>query len=128
MLHLLILLNPLTQCRNVARLSLFYSYYFSRCSSELPKLVLFPFSQGRSTRYSDRLPDFSVIIPRCCKYVYVNSFFPRTALLRYSLPIECFPLTYDLNGFKCALIFLCFSFCNSMSCSGCSALHAVDPN
>ena len=32
--------------------------------------------------------------------VYVNSFFPRTARLWNSLPIECFPLTYDLSGFK----------------------------
>ena len=53
-----------------------------------------------STRYSDRLHDFSVIIRRCYKDVYVNSFFPRTARLWNSLPIECFPLTCDLNGFK----------------------------
>ena len=39
-------------------------------------------------------------IPRCCKDVSVNSFFPRTTRLWNSLPIECFPLTYDLNGFK----------------------------
>ena len=56
--------------------------------------------QGRSTCYSDRLHDFSVTIPRCYKDVYVNSFFPRTARLWNSLPIECFPLTYHLNGFK----------------------------
>ena len=37
---------------------------------------------------------------RCYKDVYVNSFFPRTARLWNSLPIECFPLTYDLSGFK----------------------------
>ena len=30
----------------------------------------------------------------------VNSFFPRTARLWNSLPIECIPLTYDLSGFK----------------------------
>ena len=30
----------------------------------------------------------------------VNSFFPRTARLWNSLPMECFPLTYDLSGFK----------------------------
>ena len=35
----------------------------------------------RSTRYSDRLHDFSVIIPCCYKDVYVKSFFPRTARL-----------------------------------------------
>ena len=28
------------------------------------------------------------------------SFSPRTAKLWNSLPIECFPLTYDLSGFK----------------------------
>ena len=51
-----------------------------------------------ATRYSDKLHDFSVTIPRC--YKDVNSFFPRTARLWNSLPIECFPLTYDLSGFK----------------------------
>ena len=47
-------LEPLAHCRNVASLSLFYRYYFDRSSSELAQLVLLPFFQGRSTRYSDR--------------------------------------------------------------------------
>ena len=93
-------LELLAHHRNVASLSLFYSYYFGRCSSELAQLVPLPFSRGRSTRYSNRLHDFSLTIPRCYKDVYVNSFFPRTAKLRNTLPIECFPLTYDLSGFK----------------------------
>ena len=93
-------LESLAHRRNVASLSLFYRYYFGRCSSELAQLVPLPFSRGWSTRYSDRLHDFSVTIPRCYKDVYVNSFFPRTAKLWNSLPIECFPLTYDLSGFK----------------------------
>ena len=84
----------------MASLILFYRYYFGRCSSELAQLVPLPFSRGRSTCYSDRLHDFSVTIPRCYKDVYVNSFFPYTAKLWNSLPKECFPLTYDLNGFK----------------------------
>ena len=92
-------LEPLSDRRNVASLSLFYRYYFDRCSSELAQLVPLSFSRGRSTRYSDRLHDFSVTIPRCYKDVYVNNFFPRTAKLWNSLPIECFPLTYDLGGF-----------------------------
>ena len=83
-------LEPVAHRRNVASLSLFYRYYFGRCSSDF----------GRSTRYSDRLHDFSVTIPRCYKDVYVKSFFPRTATLWNSLPIECFPLTSDLSGFK----------------------------
>ena len=93
-------LEPLAHCRNVASLSLFYGYYFGRCSSELAQLVPLPYSRGRSTRYSDRLHEYSVTIPRCYKDAYVNSIFPRTVRLWNSLPIECFPLTYDLNGFK----------------------------
>ena len=93
-------LEPLAHCRNVVSLSLFYRYYFGRCSSELAHLVPLPYSQGRSTRYSDRMHDFSVTIPRCYKDVYVSSFFPCTARLWNSLPIECFSLTYNLSGFK----------------------------
>ena len=37
-------LEPLAHCRNVASLSLFNSYYFGRCSSELAQLVPLPFS------------------------------------------------------------------------------------
>ena len=119
-------LEPLAHCQNVASLSLSSRYYFRRCSSKLAQLVQFSFSCGRSTRYSDRLHDFFVTISRCYKVVHVNSFFPCRARLWNSLPIECFPLTYDLNGFMFrinrhlltvasfqsdflyALIFLCF--------------------
>ena len=93
-------LEPLAHRRNVASLSLFYRYYFGKCSSELAQLVPLPFSRGRSTRYSHRLHDFSVTIPRCYKNDYVNSFIPSMAKLSNSLPTECFPLTYDLSGFK----------------------------
>ena len=93
-------LEPLAHCRNVASLSLFYRYYFGICYSDLTQLVPLPFSQGRCTCYSGRLHAFSVTIPRCYKYVYINSFFPCTVRLWNSLPIECFPLTYNLNGFK----------------------------
>ena len=93
-------LEPLAHCRNVASLNLFYRYYFGRYSSELAQLVLLPYFWGRYTCYSDRLHDFSVPIPTCYKDVYVNSFFPHTARLWKSPPIECFPLTYDLSGFK----------------------------
>ena len=51
-------LEPLAHPWNVASLSLFYRYYFGRCSSELAQLVPLPFFWGRSIRYSDRLHDF----------------------------------------------------------------------
>ena len=87
-------LEPLAHHQNVASLSLFYRYYFGRCSSELAQLVPLPYSLGRSTRYSHRLHDFSVPT-RCYKDVYVCK-----ARLWNSLSIECFPFTCDLNGFK----------------------------
>ena len=65
-------LEPLAHRRNVASLSLSYKCYFGRCSSELDRLVSLSFSRGRSTRYFDRLHDFSVTVPRCCKDEYVN--------------------------------------------------------
>ena len=83
-------LEPFAHRRNVASLSLFYRYYFCRCSSELSQLVPLPYSRRSSTRYSDRLHDFSVTISRCCKDVYVNSFFPRTARLWNYLPVGSF--------------------------------------
>ena len=130
-----------------SQLKSFLRYCFDRCSSELARLVPLPFSRGKSTHCSDRLHDFPITIPRCYKDVYFNSSFPCTARLWNFLPIECFPLTYDLNGFKSrinrhlltaagsfqrdflyALIF-CASFsCNFIPCSGCSALHGVNRN
>ena len=91
-------LEALAHRQNVSSLSLFFRYCFGRCSSELAQLIPLPFS-----RCSDRLHDFSVTIPTCYKDVYVNSFFPRTARLWNFLPIECFPLTHDLSGFKCRI-------------------------
>ena len=73
--------EPLAHCQNLASLTLFYRHYFGRCSSEPAQLVPLFFSRGRSTRYSDRLHDFSVAIARCYKDVYMNSFFPCTVRL-----------------------------------------------
>ena len=44
-------LEALTHRRNMASLSLFYRYYFVRCSSEVAQLVPLPFFRGRPTRY-----------------------------------------------------------------------------
>ena len=37
-------LKHLVHCRNVASLSLFYRYYFGRCSSEPAQIIPLPFS------------------------------------------------------------------------------------
>ena len=72
-------LEPLAHHQNVASLSLFYRYYFAKCSSELAQLVPLPYSRGSSTRYPDRLHGFPVTIPSCYNDVSVNSSFPCTA-------------------------------------------------
>ena len=90
---LAVYLEPLIYRKNVVSSNLFYRYYFGWCSSELALLVPLPYSWGMPTCYSDTLHDFSVNITTCYEDVQVNSFFPQTARLWNSLPIECFP--YD---------------------------------
>ena len=101
-------IESLAHCCNVASLSLFYWYYFGRCSSELAQLVPLPFSQERSTRYSDRVHDFSVTIPWCYKDFYVSSSLPDTARPWNSVPIECFHLTYE-KWFNWKWFIVCFN-------------------
>ena len=48
------------------------------------------------------LSESSYIFDRCCQNLgcLCQQFFTRTAKLGNSLPIKCFSLSYDLNGFK----------------------------
>ena len=62
-------LESLAHFWNGTSLCLFYRYYYVRCSSKLGQLVTLHYSRMRSTHYSDRFHDFSVIIPRCYKNV-----------------------------------------------------------
>ena len=92
-------LHPLACHQSVASLSIFYRYYFGRYSAELAQLVPLSFSRWRSTRFSDCF-HISVTISRCYNDIYTNSVSPGAAKMWNSLCIECFPLTYNLNGFK----------------------------
>ena len=74
-------IEPLAHLQNVTDRSLFCSYYYGRCSSELAQLVPLPFFLGGSTHYFDSLHNFSVTFPRCYKDGYVNSFSSCTARL-----------------------------------------------
>ena len=42
-------LEPVGRHRNVVSLSLFYRYYFARCSSELVELFVLPYCHGSFT-------------------------------------------------------------------------------
>ena len=89
--------EPLAHHQNVASLSLFYSYYFVRCSSELAQLVPLHFLEG----------GLLVILIDCM--IFRSPFLDVTRMPLStvsfltqvdwnSLPIESFPLTYDLSG------------------------------
>ena len=70
--------------------------------------------------------------------LYAKSFFPCTARLWKTLPIECFPFTCHLNSFKsrinrhlfnCRIFLKMFPVCFKLFVlNGCSALHVVNPN
>ena len=72
-------------------------YYFDGCLSDWLKWPHMLILKGFLLVI---LIDFSVTIPRCYDDVYVISFFPGTTRLWNSLPVKCFCLIYDLNGFK----------------------------
>ena len=78
-------LEILAHRQNVVSLSLFYRCYFRRSSYELAQLVPLPYSWGRSTRYSHRMHDFSVTIPRCYMDVYVTQGFLAYRMLSFDL-------------------------------------------
>ena len=92
-------LEPLAHCQNVTSLSLLYSHYFGRCPSELVQLIPLPFSQGRSTRYSDRLHDIFFLSP----FLDVTRMSVSTVSFlaqldsQNSLPRECIALSFDLK-------------------------------
>ena len=98
-------IEPLAHHQNAASLSLFYRYYFGRCSSELAQLIPLPFlKEILFVILTDCMIFLLYTIHKCYKDIYVNSFFPCTERFWNFLPIECFPLTYNLNGFKSNLI------------------------
>ena len=86
--------------RDVASLSLFYRYYFGRCSDELYYCIPGPKNWGRNTRLATASHEFCVEVgnPRIDRYG--ACFFPYTANLWNSLPPSVFPSSYNLSSFK----------------------------
>ena len=93
-------LLPLDVRRDVASLSLFYRYYFDRCSSALSESVPKPKVFSRGTRRANPLTCYHVTVERTRTKGRTGSFFVRTAQLWNQLPSSCFPDQYDLGSFK----------------------------
>ena len=95
-------LQALSHRRNVACLSLFYRYFYGKCSDELHSLVPPIREFPRSTRFakSTTFHPYYLKLPRTRCRFHGNSFFPRTAGIWNTLSGECFPTEYNLGLFK----------------------------
>ena len=72
-------LQALSHRSDVASLSLFYKYYYGKCSSELVDLVLPKRVIVRSTRFSEQMHRHTINSPMCRTKFYQSSFFLRTS-------------------------------------------------
>merc|ERR1712212_1258368 len=86
--------------RDVASLSLFYRYYFGRCSDELYYCVPGPKNWSRNTRLATASHEFCVEVGNSRIDRYGACFFPYTGKLWNSLPPSVFPSSYNLSSFK----------------------------
>ena len=98
--HLSSSLQSLHHRRCVSALSLFYRYYFGKCSAELASSVPLPLVFARVTRAESLCNPFRVTISRNRTSAHSTSFFPRTGDLWNQLPPNCFPTSYNLQLFK----------------------------
>ena len=93
-------LQPLAVRRDVASLSVFYRYYFGRCSSALEGCVPKPKVLSRSTRRANTSTCYHVIQERSRTEGRSGNFFVRTTRLWNELPVSCFPEQYNIGSFK----------------------------
>ena len=87
-------------CYPNAFLSLFYRYYFGRCSDDLHSSMFPTFVASRPTRRVNSLHSFCVQVPQSRTVSRSSGFFVRTENQWNSLPANCFPDRYDLSAFK----------------------------
>ena len=89
--------QPLTLCRNIASVAIFYRYFHTNCSFELAYCMSPP---PRRTRFSTHSHPYSVHPFYSRVNQYLHSFFPSTGKLWNSQPESVFPPSYDVNSFK----------------------------
>ena len=136
-------LEPVAHGQNVGCLSLFYRCYFGRCSSELAELA--PILEGRllvilidCVIFLSQLPDVIRMSTPTVSFLaqldsgilcLQNSFFRLMISVALSLELTSIFYLQALSKQIQSILksFASFS-CNSMSSSGYSALHVVNPN
>ena len=99
--HLTSQLPSLKLRRNVASLSIFYKYYFGRCSEELSYCVTGPKNWGCNTRLAASSHEFCVEVGNSRIDRCDSCFFPHSGNLWNSVTSSVFPSSYILSSFKC---------------------------
>ena len=99
--------STLTDClpflslrRDVASLSLYYRYYFGRCSVELQSCIPLPLNKPRATRQAFQAHQYAVAISQSRIECFSRSFIPSTSVLWNDLPSEVFADVYNVTKFK----------------------------
>ena len=98
--NLTISLQPLSHCRLVRDLFIFYRYFHRHCSQEIRETIPVPLRYVRTTRSSTHSHPFQVSLPNPRTLSHKSSFIPRTCNLWNVLPSSCFPESYNLPSFK----------------------------
>ena len=93
-------LQPLSHCRLVGDLSIFYRYFNGNCSQEIRDIIPVPLRRVRTTRSSTHSHPFQVSLPTSRTLSHKSSLIPRTCNLWNVLPSSCFPESYNLPSFK----------------------------
>lgn len=93
-------IDSLQHRRNVGAITLFYRYYYGRCSVEISNLMPPPSSNRRATRLAASTHAFSVDTNFIRTVKFSNSFISRTSRMWNQLPGHLFPSSYDLHKFK----------------------------
>lgn len=93
-------LHSLDHRRKVADLSLFYRYYYGRCSNELALLIPPRVVPNRNTRQAQAAHQHTIQLQTPRTSLFRDSFFWRTASLWNELPRHTFPENYNLQRFK----------------------------
>merc|ERR1712002_1268562 len=93
-------LDSLSLRRKGASLSLFYRYYFGRCSLELANCIPPLLERPRNTRQASNAHRYSASIANSRINCFNNCFLPSTSKLWNSLPESVFSDLYNLSSFK----------------------------
>ena len=93
-------LDSLSLRRRVASLTIFYRYYFERCSLELRSIVPPPLPRPRSTRQSAASHNYCVRLSNDRISRHSESFIPTVSRVWNTLPQHVFPDSFNVSLFK----------------------------